>query len=288
MSEAQTEKQPVDPAAPGESVENAGVAAIRAALKTLPGAPGVYRMISADDSVLYVGKAKNLKKRVASYTNLSRQSLRIARMINRTRAMEFVTTHTEAEALLLEANLIKRLAPHYNILLRDDKSFPYILVTGDHDFPQVLKYRGARNRAGQYFGPFASAGAVNQSLAVLQRAFLLRPCSNAVIDARTRPCLLHQRVEADIQRLRAPADLDDLSGRPNRLQRQLQGRRNAGRINYYINTTSVSKLADMFFDTTVQGCIRANPPSQVQPGRIRRQAGHYQVPCPTQLRHDGA
>ena len=124
MSEAQTEKQPVDPAAPGESVENAGVAAIRAALKTLPGAPGVYRMISADDSVLYVGKAKNLKKRVASYTNLSRQSLRIARMINRTRAMEFVTTHTEAEALLLEANLIKRLAPHYTILLRDDKSFP--------------------------------------------------------------------------------------------------------------------------------------------------------------------
>jgi excinuclease ABC subunit C len=199
MSQAQSAKQPALPAASGKIAENAGVAAIRAALKTLPGAPGVYRMISADDQVLYVGKAKNLKKRVASYTNLNRQGLRIARMINRTRAMEFVTTHTEAEALLLEANLIKRLAPHYNILLRDDKSFPYILVTGDHDFPQVLKYRGARNRDGQFFGPFASAGAVNQSLAVLQRAFLLRTCTNAVFEARTRPCLLHQ-----IKRCAAP------------------------------------------------------------------------------------
>ena len=186
MSQAQTANQPAKPAASAVAAENAGVAAIRAALKTLPGSPGVYRMISAEDQVLYVGKAKNLKKRVANYTNLNRQGLRIARMINRTRAMEFVTTHTEAEALLLEANLIKRLAPHYNILLRDDKSFPYILVTGDHDFPQVLKYRGARNRDGQYFGPFASAGAVNQSLAVLQRAFLLRTCTNAVFDPGCR------------------------------------------------------------------------------------------------------
>jgi len=183
----------------GEAGENAGVAAIRAALKSIPASPGVYRMIGVDDQVLYVGKAKNLKKRVASYTNMGRHVLRIARMISRTRSMEFVTTHTEAEALLLESNLIKRLAPHYNILLRDDKSFPYILVTSDHDYPQVLKYRGARNREGQYFGPFASAGAVNQSLAILQRAFLLRTCSDSVFEARTRPCLLHQ-----IKRCAAP------------------------------------------------------------------------------------
>ncbi|MBT4940321.1 MAG: GIY-YIG nuclease family protein, partial [Rhodospirillaceae bacterium] len=160
-----------------------GVEVIRSHLKTLPGSPGVYRMISDKGDVLYVGKAKNLKKRVANYTNLNRQSIRIKRMINMTRSMEFVTTHTEAEALLLEANLIKKLLPRYNILLRDDKSFPAILITGDHDYPQVLKHRGARKRKGEYFGPFASAGAVNQSLAVLQRAFLLRSCTDAVFAA---------------------------------------------------------------------------------------------------------
>jgi excinuclease ABC subunit C len=130
-------------------------------------------MISEKEEVLYVGKAKNLKKRVTSYTNLNRQSTRIKRMVNMTRSMEFVTTHTEAEALLLEANLIKKLLPRYNILLRDDKSFPSILITSDHDFPQILKHRGARKKKGQYFGPFASAAAVNQSLAILLRAFLL-------------------------------------------------------------------------------------------------------------------
>ena len=183
-----------------------GVIVIQSYVKTLPSGPGVYRMINEKDDVLYVGKAKNLKKRVANYTNLNRQSIRIKRMINMTRRMEFVSTHTEAEALLLEANLIKKLKPRYNILLRDDKSFPSILITSDHDYPQVLKHRGARKRKGEYFGPFASAGAVNQSLAVLQRAFLLRSCTDAVFAARTRPCLLYQ-----IKRCAAPCV--DIMGR---------------------------------------------------------------------------
>ena len=169
-----------------------GVEVIRNYLKSLPSNPGVYRMVSEKEEVLYVGKAKNLKKRVTSYTNLNGHSARIKRMVNMTRTMEFVTTHTEAEALLLEANLIKKLLPRYNILLRDDKTFPSILITDDHDFPQVLKHRGARKRKGQYFGPFASAAAVNQSLAILQRAFLLRSCSDSVFSARSRPCLLYQ------------------------------------------------------------------------------------------------
>ena len=176
-----------------------GVALIESHLKTLPGSPGVYRMINSAGKALYVGKAKNLKKRVSSYTRLERMPIRLRRMVSETASMEFVTTHTEAEALLLEANLIKRLAPRYNILLRDDKSFPSILVTSGHAFPQVLKHRGARNRKGDYFGPFASAWAVNQTLAVLQRAFLLRSCTDSVFASRTRPCLLHQ-----IKRCSAP------------------------------------------------------------------------------------
>ncbi len=177
----------------------AGIDFIRQQLRTCPTAPGVYRMLNGRGDVLYVGKAKSLRKRVTSYTNPVRQSTRILRMVAETAAMEFVTTHTEAEALLLEANLIKRYAPRYNILLRDDKSFPAILLTADDDFPQALKHRGARSRKGSYFGPFASAWAVNQSLTVLQRAFLLRSCSNAVFNSRTRPCLLHQ-----IKRCSAP------------------------------------------------------------------------------------
>ncbi len=188
--------------------EPAGVDVIRGYLKSLPNGPGVYRMIKGDGDVLYVGKAKNIEKRVASYTNLNRQSIRIKRMINLTRSMEFVSTHTEAEALLLEANLIKKLSPRYNILLRDDKSYPSILITGDHDYPRLLKHRGAKSRKGEYFGPFASAGAVNQSLAVLQRAFLLRSCTDSVFAARTRPCLLYQ-----IKRCAAPCvDILDRGG----------------------------------------------------------------------------
>ncbi len=171
---------------------NKGAEAIKARLPGLPTSPGVYRMLNDDGDVLYVGKAKNIRKRVTSYTNPARQSLRIRRMIAQTVKLEIVKTETEAEALLLESDLIKRYAPRYNILLRDDKSFPMILITGDHDYPQIVKYRGARSRPGQYFGPFASVWAVNDTLALLQRAFLLRTCSDAVFANRTRPCLLYQ------------------------------------------------------------------------------------------------
>nr|WP_244643894.1 excinuclease ABC subunit UvrC [Alsobacter metallidurans] len=169
-----------------------GVEVIRAFWQTLPNGPGVYRMIDADDGVLYVGKARSLKKRVASYARGVGHSTRILRVIAETARMEFVTTQTETEALLLEANLIKQLKPRFNVLLRDDKSFPYILLTGDHVSPQLTKHRGARNRPGDYFGPFASVWAVNRTLNALQRAFLLRSCTDSYYENRTRPCLLHQ------------------------------------------------------------------------------------------------
>lgn len=176
-----------------------GAELIAAFVKRLPNGPGVYRMFGADEEVLYVGKARSLKKRVTSYTRLGGHTNRIARMIAKTRHMEFVTTRTETEALLLEANLIKRLRPRYNVLMRDDKSFPYIVVSGDHEAPAIMKYRGARSRKGQYFGPFASAGAVGRTINALQRAFLLRTCTDSVYESRTRPCLLHQ-----IKRCAAP------------------------------------------------------------------------------------
>ena len=180
------------PAAASAGPAAAGRAVIAAALGALPTRPGVYRMLGAKSEVLYVGKARNVKKRVATYANLGKLSTRLKRMVAQTATVEVITTHTEVEALLLEANLIKRLRPRYNILLRDDKSFPYILLRGDHDWPQLTKYRGARNRKGEYFGPFASAGAVNQTLNALQRAFPLRSCSDSVFASRTRPCLQYQ------------------------------------------------------------------------------------------------
>ena len=167
--------------------------------RTAPAGPGVYRMFDASGEVLYVGKARHLKKRVLSYARGAGHNNRIARMIADTANMEFVTTATEIEALLLEANLIKRLKPRYNVVLRDDKSFPFILIARDHSVPQILKHRGARNRKGEYFGPFASAGAVGRTINTLQRAFLLRSCSDAYYDSRTRPCLLFQ-----IKRCSAP------------------------------------------------------------------------------------
>lgn len=161
-------------------------------MKNLPPKPGVYRMIGEDGELLYVGKARNLKNRVSNYANGRGHSNRIALMIALTRTMEFVVTETETEALLLEANLIKRLKPRFNILLRDDKSFPYILIRRDHAAPQLLKHRGARKKTGDYFGPFASVGAVNQTLNTLQKAFLVRTCSDSVYEGRTRPCMLYQ------------------------------------------------------------------------------------------------
>ena len=168
-------------------------------VKTLPGKPGVYRMLNDAGDVLYVGKAKHLKKRVTAYTSLEKHTIRIQRMIVETRAMEFITTQTEAEALLLEAELIKKLKPRYNILLRDDKSFPYIHVTTDHDFPQVTKHRGSRKKTGDFYGPFATVSAVNHTLTILQKAFMLRNCSDHMFETRSRPCLQYQ-----IKRCTAP------------------------------------------------------------------------------------
>ncbi|WJR79596.1 excinuclease ABC subunit UvrC [Bradyrhizobium sp. NP1] len=171
----------------------AGHAAIENAVRLAPTSPGVYRMLNAANDVLYVGKAKNVKKRLSSYARVNApQPARILRMIAATVAVEIVSTTTETEALLLEANLIKQLRPRFNVQLRDDKSFPYILITGDHWAPQILKHRGAQTRPGRYFGPFASAGAVNRTITALQRAFLIRSCTDSFFESRSRPCLLYQ------------------------------------------------------------------------------------------------
>jgi excinuclease ABC subunit C len=191
-----------DAAAADGQVEDslaAGRTAILRYAKLAPSQPGVYRMIDARGDVLYVGKAKNVRNRVRAYARPAGLDTRIERMIAATRALEFVVTRTETEALLLEANLIKRLRPRFNVLLRDDKSFPYIVITSDHWAPQILKHRGARTRPGHYYGPFASVWAVNRTVNALQRAFLLRSCSDPFFESRTRPCLLHQ-----IKRCSAP------------------------------------------------------------------------------------
>ena len=210
----------------------AGVAAIKGVVKTLPVRPGVYRMLDARGDVLYVGKARALKNRVTQYTQVARQPKRLLRMISQTRAMQIVTTHSEAEALLLEAQLIKRYRPPYNVLLRDDKSFPFILLREDHEFPRVQLHRGARRIKGQYYGPFASAGSVRNTLNSLQKLFLLRSCSDSFFANRTRPCLLYQ-----IRRCSAPcvgrideAGYDELvadakaflGGKSTKIQQKLQ------------------------------------------------------------------
>lgn len=176
----------------GDAEGMVGAEVIQTLVKRLPNAPGVYRMMNAAGDVLYVGKARSLKKRVTNYAQGRFHTSRIGRMVRETATMEFVVTRTEIEALLLEANLIKRLRPRFNVLMRDDKSFPYILLTGDHVSPGIYKHRGARSRKGDYFGPFASAGAVGRTINSLQRAFLLRSCTNSFYENRTRPCLLFQ------------------------------------------------------------------------------------------------
>ncbi|MCG7391882.1 excinuclease ABC subunit UvrC [Microvirga sp. ACRRW] len=203
-----------------------GTEVIRRFWTTLPNSPGVYRMFDAKGDVLYVGKAKSLKNRVGSYARGQAHSNRIARMIGETTSMEFVTTATETEALLLEANLIKQLKPRYNVLLRDDKSLPYILLTADHAAPQLVKHRGARKRKGDYYGPFASVWAVNRTINALQRAFLLRSCNDSYFENRTRPCLLFQ-----IKRCSGPCtneiSSEEYAGLVNEARGFLSGKSNA-------------------------------------------------------------
>jgi len=182
-----------------ETEAPSGPKIIQSFVKNLPSTPGVYRMFDLKGHVIYVGKARNLKARVSNYTRYENNPVRTCRMISATTNMEFVHTNTEAEALLLEANMIKRLKPRYNVLLRDDKTFPYILIATDHSAPRLIKHRGARRTKGHYFGPFASPAAVERTLAALQKAFLLRNCSNSYYSGRSRPCLQHQ-----IKRCAAP------------------------------------------------------------------------------------
>jgi len=197
-SVAKPAREMAEAAAPG-GLLSGGVETIRAVVKNLPPRPGVYRMLDARGDALYVGKARNLKSRVVNYTHTSDLSNRLRRMVAETATIEVVVTHTEVEALLLESNLIKRLMPRYNVLLRDDKSFPFIEINAAHAFPQLSKHRGPQDKTSEYFGPFASAGAVNRTLIALQRAFLLRSCSDSMFASRTRPCLLFQ-----IKRCSAP------------------------------------------------------------------------------------
>ena len=242
-----------------------GVAVIADMVKRLPNGPGVYRMIDAKGNVLYVGKARSLKKRVSSYTRLADKAGRIARAIMATASMEFVSTRTETEALLLEANLIKRLRPRFNVLLRDDKSFPYILITEDHPVPAIVKHRGARTRKGSYFGPFASAGAVGRTINALQRAFLIRTCSDSFYESRTRPCLLYQ-----IKRCSAPctgvvshaeygALVDEakafLSGRSQAVRTEMQAAMQAAseRLDFEAAATYRDRLAALSHVASHQG-----------------------------------
>ena len=237
-------------------------------IKRLPNGPGVYRMIDQKGTVLYVGKARNLKKRVQSYARRDGQSGRIARAIGLTASMEFVSTRTETEALLLEANLIKRLRPRFNVLLRDDKSFPYILITEDHAAPAIVKHRGARSRKGSYFGPFASAGAVGRTINALQRAFLLRTCSDSFYESRTRPCLLHQikRCSAPCTGVISEADythlVDEakafLSGKSQAVRTEIQGEMEAAaeRLDFEAAAVYRDRLAAL---SHVQGHQGINP-----------------------------
>ncbi len=229
---------------------------IQGYLPSLGRGPGVYRMLGEKGEVLYVGKARNLKARVSSYARAAGHEARIARMIADTRSMMFLTTRTEAEALLLEQNLIKQLKPRYNVLFRDDKSFPNIIVTGDHDFPQIKKHRGAKRQKGSYYGPFASAGAVNRTLNQLQKVFLLRSCSDSTFEARTRPCLLYQ-----IKRCSAPCvgyiDRDDYCDLVADAERFLQGKTTRVQGQLALQMTIAAELEEFERAAALRDRIRA-------------------------------
>ena len=259
--------RPLDPA---PEATPAGAALIAASLATMPLSPGVYRMLDARGDALYVGKARSLKKRVAAYTQPARLSERLRRMVAETRALEVVTTHTEAEALLLEANLIKRLRPRFNIVLRDDKSYPWLMLTEDHPFPQIAKHRGAQMRRGSYWGPFASAWAVNQTVTAMQRVFLLRSCADTVFAARTRPCLLFQirrcsapcvgRIDADGYAKLVGQARAFLSGKQADVQRELAAEmeRAAGSLEFEHAAAVRDRIRAL---THVQGSSVVNPAS---------------------------
>ena len=250
-----------DESAPAEKAEATGFDVIASFVKQLPNTPGVYRMLNAKGDVLYVGKARKLKARVTNYTRPTGLSNRIVRMITQTTAMEFVSTRTETEALLLEANLIKRLRPRFNVLLRDDKSFPYILMARDHHAPQLAKHRGARARKGDYFGPFASAGAVNRTLNALQKAFLIRTCSDSVYESRTRPCLLYQ-----IKRCSAPCtgeiSLSDYNGLVDDAKAFLSGK--SRQVKSDLATQMEAASQDLDFERAAVYRDRISALSQIQ------------------------
>lgn len=247
-----------DAAAPPEegTAGLTGPEVIASYVKRLPAKPGVYRMYGKDGDILYVGKAKNLKNRVGNYAKGGGHNNRIALMIALTRSMEFVVTETETEALLLEANLIKRLKPRFNVILRDDKSFPYILIRTDHEAPQIRKHRGARKAKGMYFGPFASAGAVNATLNTLQKAFLLRTCTDSVYEGRTRPCMLYQikRCAGPCVGLVKPDAYAELVGEAEAF---LRGRSNALREGLSAQMAEASEALDFEAAAKLRDRIRA-------------------------------
>jgi excinuclease ABC subunit C len=263
-----------------------GAAVIKAFWRHAPHGPGVYRMLNESGEVLYVGKARSIKKRILSYTAPQRLSTRIARMVAETASMVFATVETEAESLLLEANLIKQLKPRYNVLLRDDKSFPYILVTGDHEAPRIGKHRGARDAKGDYYGPFASAGAVTRTLSALQRAFLLRTCSDSYYANRSRPCLLYQ-----IKRCAAPCTgeialpdyarlvgetRDFLSGRSRAVKHRLA--REMGEAAEALEFERAARLRDRISAlSAIQGEQSVNPRSVAEADvfAIEQEAGQF-------------
>ena len=268
-----------------ESVKR-GVAVIRQYWKHAPNTPGVYRMIAENGEVLYVGKAKNVRKRVASYTRLAGHVNRIARMISATASMIFISVETETDALLLEANLIKQLKPRFNVLMRDDKSFPYILIANDHEAPQIAKHRGSRSRKGDYYGPFASVWAVNRALNALERAFLLRSCSQSYYDNRTRPCLLYQikrcagpctgEISLEDYAALAQEARDFLSGKSLSVREQLATEMTAAAEN--LEFERAARLRDRISAlSAIQGAQGVNPRSieQADVFAIAKEAGRF-------------